>query len=89
MDLRYRSDAMLTWFRKRFDRQNRLTRELADDAFGVYVFHPVIIVPLAIALSGITMNLSLKFLWVTPLALAICYVVVAVLRRLPGLRRIL
>ena len=80
---------MLTWFRKRFDRQNRLTRELADDAFGVYVFHPIIIVPLAIALSGITMNLGLKFLWVTPLALAICYGVVAVLRRLPGLRRIL
>lgn len=80
--------AMVVWFRRRFNSQNRLTRELAADAFGVYVLHPVIIVPLAIALSGIAMNLTLKFLWVTPLALAICYTFVSLLRRIPIVRSI-
>jgi fucose 4-O-acetylase-like acetyltransferase len=80
---------MLTWFRSRFNRQNRLTRELANCCFGVYVIHPLVIVPLAIALSGVTMNLSLKFLWVTPLALTICYGLVYLLRKIPGVRSVL
>lgn len=80
---------MLTWFRKRFDHQNRLTRELSACAFGVYVLHPLIIVPLAIALSGVAMNLSLKFLWVTPLALVLCYGAVYLLRKIRVVRGIL
>ncbi len=55
----------------------------------MYVLHPAVIVPLTIALSGITMNLTLKFLWVTPLALLICYGAVALLRRVPGVRAFL
>lgn len=80
--------AMLTWFRRSFDRQNGLTRELTACCFGVFVLHPVIIVPLAIALSGITMDLALKFLWVTPLELAACYGVVYLLRKVPVVRSV-
>ncbi|MGE5532340.1 MAG: acyltransferase family protein [Bacteroidota bacterium] len=80
---------MLTWFRSRFNRQNRLTHELSNCCFGVYVIHPLVIVPLAIALSRISMNLSVKYLWVTPLALAICYGLVYLLRKVPGVRSVL
>ncbi len=80
---------MLTWFRRRFTGQGRLTRAMSPAAFGVYVTHPAIIVPLSIALSGITMNLGLKFLWVTPIAVALCYLVAYTLRKLPLLRSIL
>jgi glucans biosynthesis protein C len=79
---------MLTWFRARFDYQGTLARKMAAAAFAVYVIHPGIIVPLAIALSGITMNLSLKFLLVTPVAVALCYLAAELLRRLPGVRSI-
>jgi peptidoglycan/LPS O-acetylase OafA/YrhL len=81
--------AMLTWFRRSFDRQNRLTRELTACSFGVFILHAAIIVPLTIALSGITMDLALKFLWVTPLALAACYGVVYLLRKVPVVRSVL
>ena len=79
---------VLTWFRRRFTGQRRLTRAMSPAAFGVYVLHPAIIVPLSIALSGITMDLGLKFLWVTPIAVALCYAVVYTLRKLPLLRSV-
>jgi len=79
----------LTWFRKRFFRQGRWTRSMASAAFGVYVLHPAIIVPLTIALSGIRLNLGLKFLLVTPIALGLCFLVSLLLGKMPGLKNIL
>lgn len=73
---------VLTWFRRRFNHQGRLARALSDSSFVVYVIHPGIIVPLALALSDIRMNLSLKFLLVAPIALALCYLVAYGLRRI-------
>jgi surface polysaccharide O-acyltransferase-like enzyme len=80
---------VLVWFRRRFDRQGPLAREMAASAFAVYVIHPAIIVPLALALSSNSMDLSLKFLLVTPVAVALCYLVAGLLRRLPGARHML
>ena len=54
-----------------------------------YVLHPAIIVPLPIALSGITTDLWLKFLWMTPLAVVICYLVAYLLRKAPAVQSIL
>jgi surface polysaccharide O-acyltransferase-like enzyme len=81
--------ASLSWFRKRFNRQGRAAKAMSDAAFGVYVLHPAVIVPLAIALSGIGMNLGLKFLWVAPFALALCFLIVDLLRKAPGAKRFL
>jgi glucan biosynthesis protein C len=83
------SIVVLAWFRKRFNRQGQLARAMSAAAFGVYVLHPAVIVPLAIALSGTRMNLSLKFLWVTPIALALCFVIAHLLRKVPVLKNFL
>ena len=83
------SIVMLTWFRKRFTRQGRLVQAMSAAAFGVYVLHPAVIVPLPIALSGITMDPGLKYLWVTPIAVALCYTIVYYLRKLPFMQSFL
>lgn len=44
---------------------------------------------LALALSGIKINFSLKFLLVAPLAVALCYLVAYGLRKAPLARAIL
>ena len=80
------SIAVLAWFRRRFARQGRLAKAMSDSAFGVYVLHPAIIVPLALALSGLEMNLTLKFALVAPLAVALSYLIVYALRKVPGVR---
>ncbi len=80
---------VLAWFRRRFDRQARLARAMSESCFAVYVLHPLIIVPLALALSGIQLNLGLKLLLVAPVAVALCYLSAHYVRKLPLLRSIL
>ena len=78
----------LVWFRTRFDRQSMVVVKMADATFTAYIIHPAIIVPLAILLSGISMNLDLKFLIVTPFAIALTYVISYYFRRLPLVRNV-
>ena len=47
------------------------------------------IVPLAIVLSPIKMDMALKFILVAPLAVALCYLVGYTVRKLPLVRDIL
>jgi glucan biosynthesis protein C len=82
------SISLLTWFRRRFDHQGRLVRAMSESSFAVYVLHPGVIVPLALALSGIRMNLSVKFLLVAPVAVALCYLVAYGLRKVPQVRAV-
>jgi len=74
---------VLDRFRRRFNHQGRLARLMSESSFAVYVLHPAVIVPLALLLSGIHMNLSLKFLLVAPVALTLCYLLAYGLRQLP------
>jgi surface polysaccharide O-acyltransferase-like enzyme len=80
---------VLAWFRQRFDHQGRLAKMMSDNCFAVYILHPIIIVPLALALSGITINLGLKFLLVAPVAVTLCYLVAYLIRKVPFVRSIL
>jgi glucan biosynthesis protein C len=80
---------VLAWFRRRYDHQGRLARTMSENCFAVYILHPLIIVPLALALSGIQLNLGLKFLLIAPLAVVLCYPFAYVVRKLPLFRSIL
>jgi glucan biosynthesis protein C len=79
----------LAWCRDRVDRQGRLLRSMSAASYAVYVLHPLLIVPLALALSGIRLDLSLKFLLVAPVAVAVCFLVGHGVRKLPVVRGIL
>ncbi len=78
----------ITWYRRSFNHQTMIGRAMSESAFAVYLFHPAVLVPLALVLSGIQMNLSLKFLLVTPVAVALCYLVVYALRKIPVFRSV-
>jgi glucan biosynthesis protein C len=79
---------VLTWFRARFNHQGRLTRAMSESSFAVYVLHPIILVPLALALSGIPINSTIMFLFAAPLAMALCYIIAYYFRKLPLVRSI-
>ncbi len=80
---------MLVWFRDRFNRQGWLVKQMSSASYAVYVLHPLVIVPLAIALSGIQMSLDLKFILVAPLAVALSFLIGFCVQRLPLVRHIL
>jgi membrane-bound acyltransferase YfiQ involved in biofilm formation len=80
---------LLVGFRRRFNHQGQLAKAMADSSYAVYVLHPLVIVPLAIVLSPIKMEMALKFILVTPLAVALCFLVGYAVRKLPLVRNIL
>jgi glucan biosynthesis protein C len=79
---------VLVWFRARFNHQGRLARAMSDSSFAVYILHPIIIVSLALALSGIPINPTIVFLFAAPLAVALCYIIAYYFRKLPLVRNI-
>ena len=81
--------ALLVWFRERFNRQGKLAAAMGADTYAVYIFHPLVIVSLAYALSGIYMVGVIKWVLVAPLALALCFLVAHYIRKLPLVRDIL
>jgi glucan biosynthesis protein C len=80
---------VLVWARNRLNRQGRLLRAMSEASYAVYVLHPLLIVPLALALSGIRLDPALKFLLVAPLAVVLCFLVAHLIRKLPLVKNVL
>ena len=79
----------MVWFRDRFNHQSPLMGELAGSTYAVYVLHPLLIVPLTMALSEVQMDLNLKFLLFTPFAVTLCFFSAFLIRKLPLIKTIL
>ena len=66
-----------------------MARTLSADAYATYVFFAPLIVLLALALSGVHWEMGIKFLLVGPVAVALCFLVGHLVRKLPLARDIL
>ena len=81
--------SLLVWFRNRLNRQGRLARAMSAAAYAAYVLFAPLIVLLALVLSGIRLNMVLKFVLVSPVAVILCFAVGYYVRKLPFARGIL
>ncbi len=81
---------LITFFRKLLNVENRFTRLLAKNSFGIYMFHAPILIAISLLLRSWHGAPLLKFAVVVPLAytatLAVSFLI---LRRIPGLRTVL
>ncbi|MEV0618908.1 acyltransferase family protein [Nonomuraea sp. NPDC050404] len=80
---------LLTFFRARFGHQGPRRRFLSAHAYTVYVIHPVVVVALNHALSGVQAPAIAKAALLTALALPLCWAAAYAVRALPGARRVL
>jgi peptidoglycan/LPS O-acetylase OafA/YrhL len=80
---------LIVWFRERFNRPNRFFQWLSDHAFTVYIIHPPIIVGLTILFKPLMWPPGVKFLAAGLIASVCCFLAAAVIRCLPGSRRVL
>ena len=80
---------LLVWFRTRFNQQGSLAKKMSAAAYATYIFHRPVITFVAIALSGIQLDMGLKFFLVAPLALALSFLVGYIIKQLPVARKIL
>ncbi|MET9340112.1 acyltransferase family protein [Nonomuraea sp. NPDC003804] len=80
---------LLVLFRERFNAQRARGRFLSEQAYTVYIIHPVVLVGLAYAFSWLQAAAIVKFAVVSVLALPLCWALAFLVRALPGARRIL
>jgi len=81
--------SLLVWFRRRYDRQGKLAREMSASAYATYIFHASILVFVAVGLRSIELYPLLKFALAALICIPICFVVGGLVRRLPMARRVL
>ena len=80
---------LLVLFRERLDHQGRRGRFLSVHAYAVYLIHPLVLVALGYALSGLQAPAVAKFALLAVLALPLCWVAAFLVRALPGACKVL
>ena len=80
---------LIVCFRKLFNYQNKFTKFLQAQSFGVYVFHASIISFVAILLHRITVNHFVKFLFASLIGVSLSYIISWVIRKIPYANKVL
>jgi surface polysaccharide O-acyltransferase-like enzyme len=80
---------LLVLFRERLNRQGALAKAMSDSTFGVYFIHAPVLVFLALSLKALSLYPLLKWALVSPVAIALSFVIAYWLKRLPLVRRVL
>jgi peptidoglycan/LPS O-acetylase OafA/YrhL len=83
------SMTLILWLRDRKKPQSRLMAFAGPNSYGVYLIHPLILVPLSVAFSYVTLDPLLKFVIILPVVVILCFLITAGLRRIPGIKAIL
>jgi peptidoglycan/LPS O-acetylase OafA/YrhL len=80
---------LVVLFRERFGTQGRRGRWLSAHAFTVYIVHPLVLVAVGHALSGLQAIAIVKFAVAAAVSLPLCWGLAYLVRSLPGARRVL
>ena len=75
-------------FRTKFNTQNSLQKFLSANAFGAYVFHPIIVVTTSVLLKNVDIPLILKFTLVATITVPITFVLTSLIRRIQILQKL-
>ena len=76
-------------FRVKWNTRNTLMIELSRNAYTVYIIHAPVLVFLCLALRKIDMYPLIKFLILSPVVLILNFSLAGMIRRIPGINRIL
>jgi len=75
-------------FREKFNSKTRFKQFLADNAFGVYVFHPPILIAISMIFKTMTMPPLLKFPFIFAVALPACFLLSSLIRKIALFKKI-
>jgi membrane-bound acyltransferase YfiQ involved in biofilm formation len=79
----------ITLFRRFFNEESRFGRFLSQHSYTVYIIHSPVIVFIAFGLSGIDLGKFLKFCMAAVIVVPTCFAVAYIIRKIPGVSRIL
>ena len=80
---------MITFFRHFFNRQNWFGSFLAEQSYAVYIIHIPIVVFMAYGMRAIQVGSLLKFGMASLIIVPVCFAVAALVRKIPGVARII
>ena len=80
---------LIILFREKYNNRNALTKFFSDNAFAVYVFHPPILIGIAIFMGSWAVHPLIKFILLTFFSGIASFIIVAQIRKLPALKKIL
>jgi surface polysaccharide O-acyltransferase-like enzyme len=81
--------ALLTYGKKLWNKSSALMGKLSRNAFAVYIFHPLVLIALALSFRNWDVDPALKFLVVAPLAVVGSFLLASVITLIPGVRKII
>jgi hypothetical protein len=81
--------ALLAFGKKLWNRSSPLMAKLSRNAFAVYIFHPLVLVAIALLLRNWGVDPAIKFLLLAPLGIAGSFLLASVLTSLPGVRKVI
>jgi peptidoglycan/LPS O-acetylase OafA/YrhL len=80
---------LILWLRDRKGPQSRVASFAGPNSYPVYLIHPLILVPVSVAMTPVALPPLLKYVIVLPVVLVLSFLIAEGLRRIPGLRAIL
>lgn len=81
--------ALLCIGKYRWNKPSVFLGKLSRSTFAVYIFHPLVIISLTVAASGLAIEPALKLLFIAPLAVAISFLLGLILVKIPGINKII
>jgi peptidoglycan/LPS O-acetylase OafA/YrhL len=81
--------AAITFFRRFFNKESGFGRFLAQQSYAVYIIHVPIVVFIGIAMKGVQLPALLKFGIAAVIAVPTCFIVAYIIRKIPGVSRII
>lgn len=83
------SMALLTLFRHYGNRSNAVIRSLSHNAYGIYLFHVLIVIAIQLFLLGWNVNANIKFAVVTVLGIFLSLCLSALLRKIGLVKKVI
>lgn len=83
------SGLLLYSFKKFFDSTNYILSKMRENRYGVYIFHPAVVVGVTIALEFVSLNIYFKFFIACVLSIILSYIFVGLIRNIPIIKKVI
>lgn len=80
---------LLGFGKVKWNRQSPLLQKMSRSAYAVYIFHPLVLVSIALLFRGFTIDPAIKLLFVAPLAVIFSFLLGSLLVKIPVVRNII
>ena len=81
--------ALLTYGKRSLNRDSALWSNLSRSAFAVYIFHPLVVIAITLAVSSWDIEPAIKLLFVAPVVVVCSFLLGMFIVRIPGVKKII